>query len=111
MHLTSTRNWLRLDTFRGGTAPQRGGRRSVPTSRCKVGQAAGGDPPECHCRPSPPWAGCEPHFPRLAALCFLPTAHFNPPRVRTAPPVSIRSAWLLERGLRRFSAAAPEPEP
>src|SRR5271157_5030986 len=29
----------------------------------------------------------------------------------TAPPVSIWSAWLLKRGRRRFSAAAPEPEP
>ena len=93
-----------------GAARRREGPSPARTSRCKVGQAEGADPPECHCCPSHHWpvVNRTPHVLQCSALCPLPLqSSFS---AYSPSPVSIRSAWLLERGLRRFSAAATETE-
>src|SRR5208337_1638945 len=103
MHLMSTRNWLRFDAFRWGLPHKEDDQRL--SERPDVGGSSRRvRPTKVPLRPRPRLAGSEPHS-------LQPSAHCDPPRARTSPYwESIRSAWLFERGLRRFSAAATETE-
>jgi len=99
----STRNWLRFDAFRWGLPHKEDDQRL--SERPDVGGSSRRvRPTKVPLRPRPRLAGSEPHS-------LQPSAHCDPPRARTSPYwESIRSAWLFERGLRRFSPPLQKPK-